>query len=202
MAKTDIGRWTLDSGHRMVDIVRWTSYVGHCTGCSQDQHAQAQHWLRHAQAQLMHAQAGAQARAQAQHWIMRAQAWAQAQAQAQLQRKRLATCQNRMGRNAGWTGWAGMRDGPDRQDSLSIRMGSRWTGMPDGPDGVYRMEPGWVPTALTRAFPPTFRWFVETRRNPRRVDRRRRRSLPSLGGLQLPLQVGPGPRRDDASDHA
>ena len=25
--------------------------------CSQDQHAQAQHWLRHAQAQLMHAQA-------------------------------------------------------------------------------------------------------------------------------------------------
>ena len=24
--------------------------------CSQDQHAQAQHWLRHAQAQLMHAQ--------------------------------------------------------------------------------------------------------------------------------------------------
>ena len=52
--------------------------------CSQDQHAQAQHWLRHAQAQLMHAQA----RAQAQHWIMHAQAWAQAQAQ--LQRKRLA----------------------------------------------------------------------------------------------------------------
>ena len=36
--------------------------------CSQDQHAQAQHWLRHAQAQLMHAQAWAQA----QHWIMHA----------------------------------------------------------------------------------------------------------------------------------
>ena len=34
--------------------------------CSQDQHAQAQHWLRHAQVQLMHPQAGAQA----QHWIM------------------------------------------------------------------------------------------------------------------------------------
>ena len=50
--------------------------------CRQDQHAQAQHWLRHAQAQLMHAQA----RAQAQHWIVHAQAWAQAQ----LQRKRLA----------------------------------------------------------------------------------------------------------------
>ena len=38
--------------------------------CSQDQHAQAQHWLRHALAQLMHAQA----RAQAQHWMMHAQA--------------------------------------------------------------------------------------------------------------------------------
>ena len=50
----------------------------------QDQHAQAQHWLRHAQAQIMHAQA----RAQAQHLIIHAQPWAQAQAQ--LQRKRLA----------------------------------------------------------------------------------------------------------------
>ena len=49
--------------------------------CSQDQHAQAQDWLRHAQAQLMHAQAWAQA----QHWIMHAQAWAQAEAQAQAQ---------------------------------------------------------------------------------------------------------------------
>ena len=52
----------------------------------EDQHAQAQHWLMHAQAQ-----------AQAHHWIVRAQVQAQAQhrimhaqAQAQLQRKRLA----------------------------------------------------------------------------------------------------------------
>ena len=35
--------------------------------CSQDQHAQAQHWLRHAQAQLMHAQ----------HWPRTLSRWKQ-----------------------------------------------------------------------------------------------------------------------------
>ena len=32
-----------------------------------------------------------------------------------------------------------------------IRMESGWAGMPDGPDGVYRMGPGWFPTAQIRA---------------------------------------------------
>ena len=28
-----------------------------------------------------------------------------------------------------------------------IQMEPGWAGMPDGPDGVYRMGPGWLPTA-------------------------------------------------------
>ena len=34
---------------------------------------------------------------------------------------------------------------PDRMGQ--IQMESGWAGMPDGPDGVYRMGPGWLPTA-------------------------------------------------------
>ena len=45
------------------------------------------------------------------------------------------------------SGWTGMPDGPDGYTDGQIRMESGWAGMPDGPDGVYRMGPGWLPTA-------------------------------------------------------
>ena len=44
-----------------------------------------------------------------------------------------------------------MPDGPDGVSMGQIRMESGWAGMPDGPDGVYRMGPGWLPTAQNAA---------------------------------------------------
>ena len=56
-------------------------------------------------------------------------------------------------RDPGWAGMpdgpdgSGMPDGPDEPNLDRARMESGWAGMPDGPDGVYRMGPGWLPTA-------------------------------------------------------
>ena len=59
----------------------------------------------------------------------------------------LATYPDRMGQIRMESGWAGMPDGQDGYTDGQIRMESGWAGMPDGPDGVYRMGPGWLPTA-------------------------------------------------------
>ncbi len=69
---------------------------------------------------------------------------------AKISMLRLNICLGPRWAKSGWSpdaGWTGMPDGPDGYTDGQIRMESGWAGMPDGPDGVYRMGPGWLPTA-------------------------------------------------------